>query len=152
MALAATQCVAQIAAILAAAGTVAGARVYTSRNWPLAESELPALLVHADTEILTAATLEYPWIDAHELEVRVQGYVRATETLDADINALAEQILTSLFATQATAQLQPLVGVEMRCSEIERFATNIGPADAGQATVTLALRFHTPSNAPQTLV
>jgi hypothetical protein len=152
MALAAAQCVTQIAALLVAAGTVAGARVYTNRNWPLSEDDLPALLVHADTETLTAATLEYPWLDAHELEVRVQGYVRATETLDDEINALAEQVLNALFTTQAAAQLSPLVGVEMRCSEIERFATNVGPADAGQAAVTLALRFHTPSNAPQTLV
>lgn len=150
--LAATQCVARIAAILVAAGTVAGPRVYTNRSWPLADADLPALIVHADTELLTAATVGYPWVDSHELEVRVQGYVRATETLDDDINALAEQVVAGLFSTQANAQLSPLVGVDMRCAEIERFMSTLGPADVGQATVTLSLRFHTASNAPDTFV
>lgn len=152
MTLAAAQCVDRVAAILAAGGTAAGARVYTSRAWPLAESELPALLVYAQGETVTASSIDYPWIEQHDLAVRVQGYCRHTESLDDELNDLAEDVLQALFATQASAELQPLTGVVMSCTEIDRFMAKLGPADVGQVTVSLGVRFHALSNNPSSLI
>ena len=152
MALAAAQAVDRVAAILAAAGTPASSRVYTARSWPLAESELPALLVFAEGEPITPVTVDYPWLQQHDLQVRVQGYLRDSDTLDDEMNGLAESVLSALFGTQANAQLQPLTGVYMTCTSIDRFMGKVGPADAGQVTVSLGVRFHTASNQPSTLV
>lgn len=152
MALAAAQAVDRVAAILAAAGTNAGARVYTSRSWPLAEADLPALLVFAEGETVTAASIDWPWIEQHDLAVRVQGHVQHSSTLDDQMNNLAEQVLGALFGTQANAQLQPLTNVGMTCTEIDRLMLSDGPADVGQVTVSLGVRFHTLANNPSTLI
>lgn len=152
MALAAAQCVDRVAAILASGSTAAGPRVYTSRVWPLAEAELPALLVFAEGETVTAASIDYPWLQRHDLAVRVQGYCRNTESLDDEMNGLAESVLQALFATQANAELQPLTSVTMTCTEIDRFMSKLGPADVGQVTVSLDVQFHTASNNPASLI
>lgn len=164
----------RIAAILVAAGTVAGASVFTSRTWPLAESELPAITVLADDEQIQANGFEWPWVQAHTLSVRVAGHLRASADLDDAMHTLAEQVLGALFASAPTARLEPLnaaetlelnfvsptpvyrteqiAGVAMSCTGIERQLLTEGPADIGQITVSLSVQFHTLANNPSEIL
>ena len=151
MALAAAQVADRVAAILVAAATAASSRVFTSRTWPLAEAELPALRVYVDAEQIEPETIDYPYLQKHSAAVRVQGSVQASADIDDAMHNLAEQVLSALFGTQANAQLQPLTNVYMTASEIDRAVID-GPADVGQITVGLAVQFRTFSNNPSTLV
>lgn len=152
MALASSQIVDRVAEILSAAGTAASTRVYTSRAWPLSEADLPAILVYAEGETVTPGGIDWPWIEQHDLSVSARGHVQASADMDDVLNDLAEEVLQALFGTQANAQLQPLTNVGMTCSEIDRVMLNDGPADIGQVTVSLAVRFHTYANNPSVLI
>lgn len=152
MALASAQVIDKIASILAAAGTAAGSRVYTSRYWPLGTSDLPALRVYADDEIITRATNDYPWAQQHELAAVVDGFVTASTDLDDAMHSLAEGVLGALFASQSTAQLSPLTGIDMVPASIGRAVETQDGADVGRVRMGLAIQYHTAVNAPGTLI
>lgn len=151
MALASAQVVDKIADLLAAGATAAGTRVYTSRFWPLAAADLPAMRVYADDERIERAGIGYPWTARHTLLVLVDSFVMAVADLDDAMHNIVEQALGVLFGTQAAAQLSPLVGCDMQPVAIERSVEQFGGADVGRARLALQINFHTASNAPGTL-
>jgi hypothetical protein len=151
VALASAQVVDKVAALLAAGATSAGARVYTSRFWPLARAELPAMRVYADDERIERVGIDYPWLQQHSLLVLVDAFVVASADLDDAMHNLVESTLGVLFGTQAAAQLSPLVGCDMQAAGIEREVEQLGGADVGRVRLTLQINFHTASNAPGTL-
>lgn len=154
--LAAGQVVAQLKAnLLAAPATVAGAKVYTDRAWPVDEAELPTLQVFSGEEAITPITVHWPTLQEHRLELLIVGKVRAVSGIDETMNVFIAQILTKLYGTQSASTLAPLEGVRLEPPG-ERTVIRTPQEDAQAAFAHFTVRaiacFQTMSNAPETLV
>lgn len=154
MALAAAQVKAAVVARLIAAATAAGGRVEAGRAWPLAESELPAIIVApAGDEELDSDDVTWPQLQTHTLPLAIQGKVRSASDVDGAMDDLAEDILVALNDTQAHATLDPLVGCNVVVRAIGReVADPAGQAALGVVTVRVDAIFQTAANAPSTLI
>lgn len=131
MALAAAQVVDALAARLAPQALGPGG-VRTSRLWPWAESDLPAVRVFVVDEAVQLSTVGRS-INQHTLGVDVQYTLRATADADDAMHALAEAGLALLFAEPLPHGLQ-LVG-------INRETTSDGEAAVARITLQLQCLF-----------
>jgi hypothetical protein len=86
-----------LVAILAAAGTVAGARVYRSRMGPAREVDLPCLCVYVDSEVVEEDPTAPPEL-VRTVDVVVEGYAAVAHDVDleAALDALALQVETAV--------------------------------------------------------
>lgn len=128
MALAAAQVVDALAARLAPQSLGSGG-VKTSRLWPWADAELPAVRVFAADELVEASTIGET-INRHVLAVDVQYSLRAASTADHAMHALAEAGLALLFTEPLPHGLQ-LTGISRDTA---------GDGEAAIARITLQLQ------------
>ena len=142
MALAAAQVVDAVQALLAPVG-LTGGRVYTSRLWPLTESELPAGLVFATDEEIELQDI-HGLLQLHTLSIAARGYVRETQGLDDSLNSVAAAWLAALFAGSPPYSL--------RCTGIQREMTNEFEAATGRVTLQLQAQYFTQPSAPETIL
>lgn len=153
MTLAAAQVIAAVAARIINL-PLAGADVFTSRAWPIADSALPAWRVIAVDEDIEPITVHGPWANAHRLQIEVHGLARAVQDLDDTLHALASEALTALFnepmAPDALSALRGHVSLSLR--RIERGMQSGGEAANGLVNITLRAEFQTLSNAPDTIL
>ena len=151
MALAAAQVVDALAARITGL-PLAGARVFTSRAWPIGEGELPAWRVTAADEDITPLTVGAPLIQTHDLQVELRGYSREVDDLDDKLHELTAEAATAIAAAGADdlAMLSPRLAIALR--RVERTLGAEGEAAVGVATLTYVVRFNTAANDPQTIL
>lgn len=95
-------------ALLAAGGTVAGARVFVDRVDPLQPEELPAILIEEDTDGETAEPDTIHGLEQRELSVIVSGILANSSTAAADARAFGlaiEKLVSPSAALQALAKM-----------------------------------------------
>ncbi|MCP3916148.1 MAG: hypothetical protein GY711_11380 [bacterium] len=120
-------------AMLIAAGTAAGERVFTNRGHALNEQQLPAIVIVNGGEQIeehTKAPLEYE----REAEIRVEIYVRREDTADDDLDDLADEVEQAIFfdeSVECTVEKVRLTGVSETVVE----------ADANVDTAAIALTY-----------
>ena len=153
MTLAAAQVVSAIATRITGLAS-AGARVYTSRAWPLAEADLPAWRVVAADELVDPQTVHPNALQAHDLSVELRGHATAVDNLDATLHSLAAEALTALFDTTPPADALTTLGGKLQITprRIERRMAEEGQAVLGLVVITLRVLFRTRAAAPETLV
>lgn len=142
MALAAAQVVDAVAALLVPM-VATGGRVYTSRAWPLAESDLPAWRVTAQDESVQMVDIS-EHLQQHDLAIRCECVTRATDDLDDVLHDLAAAGLTLLFA--------PTPPYGLNCTRIGRSLQGSDEAAMGAVTLDLAALFFTEPAAPETII
>jgi hypothetical protein len=147
--LASAQAVDRIAALIDAIPAY-GDKVFTSRAYPLTEAGLPAWKVYAEDEEVEPTGPNFPALQMHTLEVVADGYAKATADLDDAIHAMGASALTALFASKDTSRLSPL-NCSMSLTRIERELSPDGQASLGRISIRLRVKFHTMSNAPETI-
>jgi hypothetical protein len=69
-----------------------GARVFTSRDYPLAPNELPGLKINTGAEASRPLSAGYPRVMARELQVEVEAYAKANNDLDDTLDAMALEV------------------------------------------------------------
>jgi hypothetical protein len=141
MALAAAQVVDAIAARLVPM-VATGGRVYTSRAWPLAESELPAWRVTAEDESATPDIVS-DGTNRHDLTLNATAYARATADLDDALHALAATGLALLFA--------PAVPYGLQLQRISRRMGDDGEDALGAITLQLSCIYWVNPASPETI-
>ena len=130
-----------------------GQRVFTSRAWPLSEAQLPAWRVSAPDQSVEPLTIHPDARQSHDADILLEGYVRGTETLDDDLDALTTEALEAIFATAPPADdLASLTRLHLRLKRIESSMEAAGEAALGAVSVTLKAEFHTRASAPQTIL
>lgn len=72
--------------------TGADDRVYTSRVYPIAKFNSPAIIIYSTTETAEAATIGNPGSTIRELTVNVEIYIKGVLNLDNDLDAIAAQV------------------------------------------------------------
>lgn len=69
-----------------------GSNVFLSRVSPLQTRELPALIIRAGDDVLAGRSAGAPRLMERQFQIDVEVYVRATDGLDAAINAVLAQV------------------------------------------------------------
>lgn len=88
-----------VAAVLVAAGTVAGARVYTTRMVPHRRAQLPAVSVYAlEESVDSESRATSPRELTRRLQLAVEGAVEAAENVDDALDALALELERAMHA------------------------------------------------------
>ena len=101
-------------ALLAAGGTVAGARVYLDRADPLTASELPAILIEEDGgESAEPSTIH--GVEQRELGVQVAAVLSHSTTAAADARAFGLAV-EKLIATSTSLRALAKLGVRIASS------------------------------------
>jgi hypothetical protein len=154
MALAAAQVVDAIAARITGLA-LTGARVYTSRTWPLAEKDLPAWRVVAMDEAIAPKSLGPNPTQEHQLQVELRGHARAVADLDDALHGLAEQALKAVFPATPAGTPDALDGmarkIHLSLRRIERVLQMEGEATLGVVIVSLLIVFMTKAQSPDAL-
>jgi hypothetical protein len=148
--LAAEQVVQAVAALLMTVSGM-GSSVFTDHPHPFPADQLPVWRVTDADEEIIAHGANFPARNTHELIVRCEGLRKNVETIRADLNAMAAAALTKLFASRASTCLG-LGNTAMVLARIERDTVAEGQATCGRVTLSLRVRFHTASNAPETII
>jgi hypothetical protein len=135
----ATQTVADAIVARLSGATDAADRVYSDHPWPFAESELPAWRVEVQGAMLSGDTNEY------RPRIVVSGVVRATDAVDAELNALVADALPALFAAPIP------YGLELD-GEIERAHATEDAAAVGRVSLPLRALYFAALTAPETIL
>ena len=144
--LAAAQVVQAIADLLVAGATPAGARVYTSRAWPI--DVLPAWRVTAEDEEVQQISIGEPPVNDHRLTVRMQGLCHADADLDDALHAMAAAACEAVFAESSVCAGKAGIGL----ARLERRMQEDQQASVGEIAVDVSANFQTLANAPETLL
>lgn len=105
----------RIASVISTAGTLVSQRVYTTRVYPLSAANLPAITVYTGSESSALHTMGSRTM-MRNLDVAVDIYVRATETTDDDVDAIAVQIEEAVandFTVDGLAKSVVLTGTDI---------------------------------------
>ncbi len=76
--------------------TTTGARVYQSRLHPLADSNLPCLLVNTDSEEIATLTLQPHPVMERDLTLAVRCVAKAVSNLDDTLDTMLKEVETAL--------------------------------------------------------
>lgn len=140
MALAAAQVIDALAARLVPM-VATGGRVYTSRAWPLTETQVPAWRVTAEDEDIDGSIGP---ANQHRLLVRASAYALALSNLDDALHALAASGLSLLFA--------PTVPHHLQLSRLRRRMDDSAEARLGAIDIFLTATFMVDPSQPETLL
>lgn len=105
----------RIASVISTAVTLVSQRVYTTRVYPLTAANLPAITVYTGAETSALQTMGNRTM-MRNLDVAVDIYVRATETTDDNVDAIAVQIEEAVandFTVDGLAKSVVLTGTDI---------------------------------------
>jgi hypothetical protein len=153
MTLAAAQVVDAVAARITGLPT-AGLNIFTSRAWPIADTQLPAGRVLAVDEDIAPITVHSPSIQRHALQIELHGAVRQVENVDDEMHDLAAEWLSALFDTTPPADALNTIGSKILLTQrrIERMPQTEGQAALGLIVITLRAEFKTLASDPHTII
>ena len=127
--------------------TTTGSRVYQSRVYPLADANLPGLLVYSTSEssepdVMTSGNRTL----FRELEIVIEGYAKATSNLDDTLDTITDEIETAMAADRTVNSLA-------RDATLASTAITLigeGEKPVGVVTLTYRVTYRNAMNAPDT--
>lgn len=125
-----------------------GSRVYTARVYPANDSELPHLEINTVDEEADTVSIHGPAVVERIVSIEISARARATSTLAATLDTMAEQIEAALGSTLTVSAKQ--IPLNYQGASIQ-FS---GDADQpiGAAVLRYQAILYTAANAPGTLV
>jgi Zn-dependent M28 family amino/carboxypeptidase len=143
----------QIRAAVAAAVTglaTTGTRVFASRVYPVAEGELPCLLITTGDEQAETANLAWRSAQRRELGIEVVALAQAASGVENTLDTIAEEVETALYATQSASTLAGLLLHPLRLDGIEVDLDGDGQRPTGALTLRLTATYETDAGVPGT--
>lgn len=128
--------------------TAAENRVYESRVYPLDDPKLPALLVFTPQESMGQPSIQRPRTQMRQLQLMVEGYLKARGDIDSDADALALEVEQLLGA-------DPTLGGLVKDAMLDTTATRLsgeGEKPVAIVSLTFLILYSVKENAPQTLI
>ncbi len=122
--------------------TTTGARVYSSRLYPLADENLPGLNVLKGLEYIDEEEGKLADLQFRKMEILVSGYDKLISGLPDQLDTIAAEVETAVFNTDFT-----------NISTIDLISTEIEQADGaekpvGQIILTFSVQYMTALGAP----
>lgn len=128
--------------------TEAGNRVFSSRVHPLDDAKLPALLVYTPQENIGERSMQRPRTQQRQLQLAVEGYLKARGDIDAEADALALEVEQLIAADPTLAGLVKDIMLESTATQL----SGEGERPVAVITLTFAVLYCVKENAPQTPV
>lgn len=128
--------------------TEAGNRVFSSRVHPLDDAKLPALLVYTSQENVGERSMQRPRTQQRQLQLAVEGYLKARGDIDAEADALALEVEQLIAADPTLAGLVKDISLESTSTQL----SGEGEKPVAVITLTFAVLYCVKENAPQTPV
>lgn len=128
--------------------TAAGTRVYESRVYALDDPKLPALLVFTPQESMGQPSMQRPRTQMRQLQLMVEGYLKARGDIDSDADALALEVEQLIAA-------DPTLGGLVKDAMLDTTATRLsgeGEKPVAIVSLTFVILYSVKENAPQTLI
>lgn len=128
--------------------TAAGNRVYESRVYPLDDPKLPALLVFTPQESMGNPTMQRPRTQARQLQLVIEGYLKARGDIDSDADALALEVEQLIGA-------DPTIGGLVKDAILDVTTTQLsgeGEKPVAIVSLTFMVLYAVKENAPEILV
>ncbi len=128
--------------------TAAGNRVYESRVYPLDDPKLPALLVFTPQESMGNPTMQRPRTQQRQLQLVIEGYLKARGDIDSDADALALEVEQLIGA-------DPTIGGLVKDAMLDVTTTQLsgeGEKPVAIVSLTFMALYAVKENAPETLV
>ena len=108
----------RIASTLTSSVSLVSSRVFASRVYPLTQAKLPAITVYTGSEVSNRLNMGVSDLN-RSLSVEVDIYVRATNTFDDDVDAIAVQVEEAIaadFTVNSLAKEAVLSGTDIQFS------------------------------------
>lgn len=128
--------------------TEAGNRVFSSRVHPLDDAKLPALLVYTPQENIGERSMQRPRTQQRQLQLMVEGYLKARGDIDAEADALALEVEQLIADDPTLAGLVKDISLESTATQL----SGEGEKPVAVITLTFAVLYCVKENAPQTAV
>ncbi len=128
--------------------TAAENRVYESRVYALDDPKLPALLVFTPQESMGQPSIQRPRTQMRQLQLMVEGYLKARGDIDSDADALALEVEQLIGA-------DPTLGGLVKDAMLDTTATRLsgeGEKPVAIVSLTFVILYSVKENAPQTLI
>lgn len=125
--------------------TTTGARVFQSRVRPLADADLPCLLVMTDGEEIERIGIDSAAILSRSLTATIRAVVKATSSLDDTLDNCIKEIETALGGAAIAGLSKPVALIEIR---IELDDSTDKPV--GYAELRYRIPYFTAASAPTT--
>lgn len=125
-----------------------GANVYASRVYPLTGAKLPALLIFTQAESSTEHAFSKKRVQTRDLQVVVEGYVRAIANYDDTLDSIATEVETAILD-------DPLLGgLAINCVLTNTNAEFSGDGEQPVATIqmTFTVQYRTETGQPETAI
>lgn len=131
--------------------TTTGTRVFQSRLRPLADADLPCLLVFCIQEDLDYSGLDYPRRQRRQVQIEIKAVVKQTASLDDELDGIAAEIEFALAGSLTAVTLGGLLKeLALGRTAIDFDAGLEKPV--GIATLTYVGTYLTLENAPGVLL
>jgi hypothetical protein len=137
-----------VAATLANLATTK-AQVFVGRVYPLATSELPALVINVGDELVERATVGFPYREAHNVEVVIEAAVQTEGDTGALLNTILAQVQTALNASIASATAGGLLRQALYLDGLTVEADDQGDNPIGRLRMSWRGVYHTMSHQPE---
>lgn len=125
-----------------------GARVFASRVHPLADNQLPCLLIIANDEPSIVEGLSNPPILERTLEVLIRAVVKASSSLDATLDTIISEVEVALAAVTTLGGLIKAISLNAIAFSYDD-ATD---KPVGVAELTYQITYFTVSGSPNTAI
>lgn len=128
--------------------TTTGSRVYQSRVYPMAETNMPGILIYSTSEDSEIDVMGSTGTLNRLLNLTVEGYVKSTTEFDDKIDDICKEIETAMAGDQTVNGLAKnsfLAGTEINYS-------GEGEQPIGVVTLNYVVQYRTATNAPDVAV
>jgi len=132
-----------------------GGRVHVARpeNWPLATTQLPALLLYADAEsVATTEILAWPRRLERTLQVRVEVLAEDDDDLESTLSAMLAEIEAAIGASKAASSCGGLLVHPLTLVDVDVTRDADAGRTVGRLVTTWTGTYYTYSNAPETAI
>lgn len=118
--------------------------VVSSRTYPLAPEELPAVLVFTNSEELTVKTQARPRVQERACELVIECYARETVAIEDEFDRMAEKVEEVVFADAALRALTKSLSL----THIESDVSEKGDQTIGVIRLVFTATYYTREGAP----
>ena len=130
----------EIAGILVGLSTTAD-RVFTSRAYPIQETDLPCLMIKTEQERVDYQTVNQPAQQEREITLVIEAIAKANEALDNTLDDICKEVEIVMDTVAVLTRDIQLAGTNIELSVL-------GNQPIGQATMIYRMKIYTESNSP----
>ena len=130
----------EIAGILVGLSNTAD-RVFTSRTYPIQETDLPCLMIKTEQERVDYQTVNQPAQQEREITLVIEAIAKANEALDNTLDDICKEVEIVMDTVAVLTRDIQLAGTNIELSVL-------GNQQIGQATMVYRMKVYTESNSP----